>query len=252
MLRRSLLTLAGLLVAGVLRLPLETALTEEQRAAGFHPARVGLDLRERLGQTGFLAALSGCRAVVADLLCIQAYSAWERVEWGRMNWLFETATSLQPRALFIWEMASWHMGYNASRAAREDQALKLEAQRRRAERQYLEISRAYLQRGLVALPTEPKLYELLGTLERDKFNDPLAASVAYAQGAALPGAKGYLRRFSAYCLAQVPGREVEAHARLRALYDLGPQEHLPTLLKELRRLEEKLALPSEQRIYKER
>lgn len=252
MLRRLLLALALLLLVGVVRLPFESALQAEQRAAGFHAARVGLDLRQRLGQTGFLAALSGCRAVVADLVCIEAYSAWERVEWGRLNWLFETASSLQPRALFIWEMASWHMGYNASRAAREDPRWKLEAQRRRAERQYLELSRGFLQRGIAALPNEPKLYELLGTLERDRFNDPLAASVAYGTGATLPGAKGYLRRFSAYCLAQVPGREVEAHARLRALYDLGPQEHLPTLLKELRRLEEKLALPPEQRIYKER
>lgn len=249
---RPLLALLFLAVVGLARLPVETALNAEQRAAGFHSARLGMDLRARLGQTGFMAALSGCRAVVADLLCIQAHAAWERVEWGRMNWLFETATSLQPKALFIWEMAAWHMGYNASRAAREDARWTRESQRQRAERQYLLIARGYLERGIAANPTEPKLYELLGSLERDKFHDPLAASLAYAAGAAQPGARSYLKRFAAYALAQVPGREVEAHARLRALYDLGTQEHLPTLLKELRRLEEKLGLPAEQRIYKDR
>lgn len=250
--KRALAALALLALAGLARLPFEGTLTAEQRAAGFHSARLGLDLRARLGQTGFLAALSGCRAVVADLLCIEAHGAWERVEWGRVNWLYETATTLQPRGVFLWEMASWHMGYNASRAAREDQRLPREALRRRAERQYLEIAREYLRRGIAANPDQAKLYELLGTLERDKFGDLLAASAAYAEGARQPKAKGYLRRFAAYCLAAVPGREAEAQAQLRALYDLGPQEHLPTLLKELRRLEEKLALPPEQRIYKDR
>ncbi len=251
--RRRLAPLAAFALLGIfgaLRLPFETRLDAEHRAAGFRPARLGLDLRERLGQAGFLAALSGCRAVVADVLCLQASTAWERVEWGRMNWLFQTATALAPRAVFIWDMAGWHMGYNASRAAREDSRQPREALRIKAEREYLQLARDFLERGIANNPAEPRLREQLGTLLRDKLRDPLAASQAFDAAAALPGARAYLKRFAAYCLAQVPGKEREAHSRLRALYDLGPQEHLPSVLRDLKHLEEKLSLPPEQRIYK--
>ena len=43
---------------------------------------LNLDLREQVGQLGFVAALSGFRSVVADFLFIQAHVAWERTEWS--------------------------------------------------------------------------------------------------------------------------------------------------------------------------
>jgi hypothetical protein len=96
------------------RLHFEERLTQEHRSAYFRNAKLDLDLRQRLGQMGFLAALSGFRSLVADVLWIQAHSAWERTEWGRMALLFDTVTSLQPRAVLFWDMAAWHMAYNAS------------------------------------------------------------------------------------------------------------------------------------------
>ena len=65
-----------LLVFGALRLPIESALTAQHRNAYFHKAQLGLDLREQVGQLGFLAALSGFRSLVADLAFIQAHVAW--------------------------------------------------------------------------------------------------------------------------------------------------------------------------------
>ena len=87
-----------LLVFGALRLSIEAALTEQHRSAYFHQARLGLDLREQIGQLGFLAALSGFRSLVADVAFIQAHVAWERTEWGRVLLLFREATTLQPRS----------------------------------------------------------------------------------------------------------------------------------------------------------
>src|SRR4029453_14832042 len=104
--KTKILVCLGILVFGALRLPFEQRLTEEHRAAYFHTARLNLDLRQRLGQMGFLAALSGFRAVVADALWIEAYTAFERTEWGRMALLFDTVTSLQPRAVLFWYMSS--------------------------------------------------------------------------------------------------------------------------------------------------
>lgn len=166
-----------------------------------------------------------------------------------MHGLFQTATALQPRAPHLWEMASWQMAYNAARNAREDvRRQPREVLRVRAEREYLALGRDYLERGLANNSRSPLLFESLGRLLLDKLHDPAAAAAAYARGAALPGAPAYLKRFAAYALARAPGREGEARSLLRQIYDLGPQEHLPTLLKELRRLEEALDLPAAGRI----
>ena len=43
-------------------------------------------------------------------------------------------------------------------------------------------------------------------------------------------------------------REREAYERLRSLYDEGEKERLPTLIKRLKFLEDKLGIPQEQRI----
>ena len=80
-----ILGIAILLVFGVVRMPIEARLEREQRALHYHGATFTLDTRQRLGQMGFVAALSGFRALVADVLWIQAHTAWQRTEWGRMK-----------------------------------------------------------------------------------------------------------------------------------------------------------------------
>ena len=119
MIRRAII-FSLLLVFGAVRLPLETALTEQHRRASFPQTGLGLDLREQIGQLGFLAALSGFRSLVADVVFIQAHVAWERTEWGRVLLLFREATTLQPRSILFWDMAAWHMAWNASVAALHD------------------------------------------------------------------------------------------------------------------------------------
>lgn len=238
-----------ILAFGAVRLPIENALTKEHRAAFFHTAQLDLDMRERLGQMGFVAALSGFRAVIADLLWIQAHTAWERTEWGRMKLLFDTVTALQPRALMFWDLAAWHMAWNASVAMLENPDEPREALRIKAQREYWKIGEDYLLRGIHNNPDRALLYDRLGMLYRDKFQDHAKAQAAYAQAARLPDAPPYCRRFAAYELSHVPGREREAYNRLMELYRMGEGEHLPTLLKRIQAMEEKLGVPPEQRIY---
>jgi hypothetical protein len=64
----------------------------------------------------------------------------------------------------------------------------------------------------------------------------------------LPGAPSYDKRVSVYELSRCEGREREAYERLRALYDEGEKERLPTLIKRLKFLEDKLNVPPDQRI----
>ena len=49
-------------------------------------------------------------------------------------------------------------------------------------------------------------------------------------------------------MARCPGKEKEAYAYLMALYGEGEQQHLPTLIKEIKNLEEKLGIPGPRRI----
>ena len=239
-----------LLAFGAARLLWEPRLTREHQAADFGNVKLDLSLRARIGQLGFLAALSGFRTLVADLLWIDAYSAWERVEYGRMNWLFQTVTTLAPHNVNFWQLASWHMAYNASVAVMDDKKQPSLARRKKAQHEYFLLGKDYLEQGIANNPKSYLLYEHLGTLYRYKLEDHWNASLAYDKAKDAPDAPTYEKRFAAYELSKVPGREREAWLRLRALYDMGPQERLPTLITDLKEMEEKLQLPQEQRVYK--
>jgi tetratricopeptide (TPR) repeat protein len=245
---RGLVALAVLIVVGVLKLPVERNLAALHRQEHFLGVEFNLDLREKIGQLGFIAALSGFRAIVADALFIQAYSAWENTEWGRMLLLFRQITTLQPRVLLFWDTAAWHMAWNASLAAMNDQKQPRLALRVKAQREYFALGKDFLERGIKNNPDRPELYEALARLYKEKYKDHERASEYYAKAAALPGAAPWDRRFSAYELSYCDGREREAYERLRSLYDAGPQERLPTLIKRLKFLEDKLEIPQEQRI----
>jgi hypothetical protein len=245
---RGLIALAVLIVAGVLKLPVERDLATVHRQEHFRTVEFNLDLREKIGQLGFIAALSGFRAIVADALFIQAYSAWENTEWGRMLLLFRHVTTLQPHVLLFWDTAAWHMAWNASVAAMKDEKQPRLALRVKAQREYFALGKDFLERGIKNNPDRPELYEALARLYTEKYKDHERGSEYYAKAAALPGAAPWDKRFSAYELSYCEGREREAYERLRHFYDEGPKERLPTLIKRLKFLEDKLGIPQDQRI----
>jgi tetratricopeptide (TPR) repeat protein len=245
---RILVVLAILVSLGALKLPIERDLATLHRQEHFRGVEFNLDLREKLGQLGFVAALSGFRAIVADALFIQAHVAWENTEWGRILLLFRHMTTLQPRVLLFWDTAAWHMAWNASVAAMNDQTQPRLALRIKAQREYFALGKDFLERGIKNNPDRPQLYEALARLYKEKYKDHERASEFYAKAAVLPDAAPFDRRFSAYELSYCEGREQEAYERLRALYDEGEQERLPTLIARLKFLEDKLNIPQNRRI----
>src|SRR5213075_1930002 len=245
---RAVAVILSVLLFGAVRLPMEHALAETHRQLHFRAVDFNLDLREQLGQLGFVAALSGFRSLVADALFIQAHVAWERTEWGRVLFLFRQVTTLQPRAVLFWDMAAWHMAWNAGTAAMNDPHQPRLALRIKSAREYFALGKDFLERGIKNNPDRPELYEALARLYREKYEDHAYASEFFAKAAALPGGHSYAERFAAYELAQCPGREHEAYVQLRGLYDRGEQERLPTLLRRLKELEIKLDIPPDQRI----
>src|SRR5438132_13660987 len=245
---RTAVVLAVLVGLGALKLPIERNLSTLHRQEHFHGVEFNLDLREKLGQLGFIAALSGFRAIVADALFIKAFSAWENTEWGRMLLLFRHMTTLQPRVLLFWYTAAWHMAWNASVAAMNDRTQPRLALRIKAQREYFALSKDFLERGIKNNPGRPQLYESLARLYKEKYQDHARASEFFAKAAAIPGAPSYDKRFSAYELSYCEGREREAYQRLRQLYDTGENERLPTLITRLKFLENKLNIAQDQRI----
>jgi len=244
---RALVALAILGALGALKLPIERDLAALHRQEHFRGVEFNLDLREKIGQLGFVAALSGFRAIVADALFIQAHVAWEQTEWGRILLLFRHITTLQPRMLLFWDTAAWHMAWNASVAAMNDPTQRL-ALRVKAQREYFALGKDFLERGIQNNPDRPELYEALARLYKEKYKDHERASEFYAKAAALQDAATFDRRFSAYELSYCEGHEREAYERLRSLYDEGEQERLPTLIARLKFLEDKLNVPQDQRI----
>jgi len=245
---RLLLVLVILIMVGAIKLPVERDLAVIHRQEHFRGVEFNLDLREKLGQLGFIAALSGFRAIVADGLFIQAHVAWERTEWSRVLLLFRHVTTLQPRSILFWDMAAWHMAWNASVAAMNDRAQPRLALRVKAQRQYFALGKDFLERGIKNNPDRPQLYETLARLYKEKYKDHERASEFFAKAAALPGAPRYEKRFSTYELSYCEGREREAYERLRKIYDEGEKERLPTLITRLKFLENKLGIPQDQRI----
>jgi hypothetical protein len=248
--KKALCILALLTGFGWLKTASEHRLLGAQRAAGFQLATLSGQTRSQLGQMGFVAALSGFRALMADLLWIRAGSAFDRTEWPRMQMLLHAATQLQPRAIVFWEMAHFHMAYDASHSMRLNVRQQPSAALRRvAELEYVHIGEDFLKAGLVFNPESATLWQRLGELYSRRRNDPARAAEAYAEAARKPGALGFLRRMAAYELAKVPGKEREAYAQLRSLYLEGEQQRLPNLVRLLGLLEEKLAVPEDSRVY---
>ena len=206
-----------------------------------------IDLRERVGQTAFIAILGGFRSVVADLLFIDAHFAWERVDWSHLLLRLRQVTVLQPHVAMFWDIAAWHMAWNASTAALNDTSLSPAAQKR-LKREYIELGRDFLERGVANNPKNPQLYEALARLYRDKLNDHARASEKFIRASQLPNCAAYDERFAAYELSYCEGREREANDHLRALYDRGEKERLPTLIARLHHLEEKLNISPAVRI----
>src|SRR5437764_406911 len=240
---RFFLVLMTVALFGAARLPMEHAISATHRELHLRAVDFNLGLREQLGQLGFVAALSGFRSLVADALFVQAHVAWERTEWGRVLLLFRQVTTLQPRAILFWDMAAWHMAWNAGTAAMNDPRQPREAFRIKTAREYFALGKDFLERGIKNNPDRPELYEALARLYRDKYEDHAHASEFFEKASALPGGHSYAKRFAAYELAQCPGREHEAYVQLRELYDRGEQERLPTLLRRLKELEIKLDIP---------
>lgn len=251
------LLLAALLLSGLLRLPVESSLVRHLRAGGFHPESRGTNLTEQVGVQGAIGLLGGLRYMVAAFLELEAYRFWEPPpQWDRLSEAYALINLLQPKNVESWETAAWHHLYNASGYYRHDDRslplLQREALARDYERRGVEI----LKDGIQWNPGDTGIRLKLADAYRYKLTDFCAAAEAYREAAALPGAPAFCYRFYGYSLAKCPGKERESLTVLRRIYAEGrevlrrggPLIWKPTLIVELNRLEQALAVPGPERI----
>ncbi len=246
-----LLALIGLILGfGALRLPLELHLNQEHQAAQFRTAKLDLSLRERIGQANFIAALSGFRAPIADILWIQAHTAWEKTEYGIMAHLFDNVTALEPRNFYFWDNAAWHMAWNGSVFAFENPKQPRLSIRKKEQREFFDLGEDFLIRGIKNNPDSYQLRVTYALFLEQKRQDECGASEQYRVGAKLRDAPAYMERAAAIHLARCPGNEKLAYDQLRNLWQRGNDERKPTVITLLKTLEDQLHIPEEQRIYK--
>lgn len=246
--RRHLRALLAFMLLGVVKLLPEQAATDCMRNAGLLGQRLDFGLRENLGQMGFAASLGGLRSLVASITYLQAFAAFENVDWARVESLFGLTTSLQPRHDLYWDEAACHMAYDAASHYEHDLS-RPELYRQNLYDTHVQRGIQFVERGLVFNPQSYRLHELLARLCEQRLRPPDRRRAAYEyREAFIHGALPYTGRFCAYNLLHLNEPEADqlAYKLLKASYDLGSRS--PTHLKNLRLAEQRLNLPPQQRI----
>lgn len=251
-----------LALTGLIKVPFEASL----RADRPHASGLGLNLktREMVGQGVSLALLGGFRALVGDFLWIFAHVNWEQGRWFAMQQDFEVCLMLQPRAIMFWDMASWHLAWNASHAAFNNPQEPLLAVRLRDQRLWMRAGREMLERGIANNPDNSFLYERLAAMLHDKFQDPCGAADAALKSVKLchDWRIGYLQRETGRLLEEcartaAPARLRESYTYWRELwlreYAGKPREAWDTIDKNIsqriQKMEEELSIPDTQRLF---
>ena len=244
------LGMATILLWGCAKLPWEIHMTREQRlaAVGF-AGPTAVAIREKLGQGLCLAALGGFRGLAANALMLEAHTAWEKQQWVRVRSSFELAALLQPRVALFWDLASWHLAWNAAVAAERYSQEPSEMRRRIEARKWVEAGRALLERGTQSVPEKALLFQRLGDLYWQRLEDYSAAVDWYRQALAKGDAPVYLERFVGYGLDKSGDQKgaLEYFRQLRKSMGSNPDPvRKPEVVeREIRRLEKEIAGRSE-------
>lgn len=218
-----------LVVAGIVRMPVEQALTENLREQGMLSKPLDIETRKKVGQGFWAVSLGGLRTLVATVMNLRAFSFFENQKWTQLADTYDTIVQLAPHTDYYWDTGSWHMAYNA--AAYYQNSSDLPELRRRAEwREWIERGTAFLEEGTRQNPDSWYLWSRLGWLYSDpnKLVDYNKSAAAYHHAVEAGNALPYVRNGEAYALARIPGREEEALKLIREIHK-SPRGRVPTM-----------------------
>ncbi|MCP5546035.1 MAG: hypothetical protein H7A50_01540 [Akkermansiaceae bacterium] len=236
--RKSMILLAVALVFGAIRMPFESALRGELEKSGLIPRELEVGTKQKLGQTFAAVSLGGLRTLVATFYNLRAFSEFTEQRWGDVARTFDLIVTLAPHTRYYWETGYWHQAYNAASYYINEEKLPAE-RRREAWRESIHAGLDFLERGIRNNPDDWSLWANKGFLLSDPNKFPAfrdqaksfeEAAEAYRKAEATGRALPYVKRFSLYALARVPGREDEALEIARRFYNESERNHTPTLL----------------------
>jgi hypothetical protein len=229
----------------------EQHIAREQDFLRYRGATMTRPLRDELGQ----GLTIGVRSVVADFVWLDVVTAWMNQEWFRMGGYINLTTALQPRAPIFWDMGGWQLAWNASLAAEYDRTQPDVMRRLKASRFWADRGLEVYKRGIENNPTYWRLWSDTAMLYDDRLKDYRTAAYYYQKASEQPNAMTYLERFPAI-MYEKAGDDQAAYAAWRALWErLTPaqreeKQHTKEKLEwEIRRMEQKLSIPKEKRIF---
>ncbi len=248
--KRKLQAIAVILLFGIAKLPVEQHGTAALREMKLRYTPMDLGMMENLGQAGFTAALGGLRALVASITYMQAYGAFENVEWGKVDTFFTWTTRLQPRDASYWDEASWHMAYNAASYYQRDQ-FRPPGMREELFKNHIQRGVDILRAGLEFNPDSSRLWGRMGDVLAQRVGDPKGAAEAYVRAAEFspPGSRtDMFKRQAGYKFAEADDADSwrRGYDLLKEAYDHGM--NVPGVIIGLKNLETKLGIPLPQRI----
>ena len=158
------------------------------------------------------------------------------------------ATLLQPRVALFWDLASWHLAWNAAVSAERYGGESSETRRRIEARKWVEAGRDLLQRGTLAVPEKSLLFQRLGDLYWQRLGDYQSAAACYREALRRPDAPKYLERFVGYALEKA-GDQRAALEYFQALREsMGPtpdpERKADVVEREIQRLQSEIRIPN--------
>ena len=243
---RAVLGMALLALGGMALLPLGRSLQQAEHRAGLTAPELSLAGDALAEQLSFFT-LGGLRSLAAEILTLDATTAWVERDWPRAERRWEMITTLCPGRPNYWINASRDMATNAASHTARDASLSPREQEIMT-RRYIARGEKFLQDGIAHNPQNPLLYMSLGDLHADLNRRPdfAAAAAAYHRAVEL-GASALYRRQEFYNLCRIRGREQEAWTLGRELYNT-PSQRVPSLRCLLFVLQQKIDAPASERL----
>lgn len=215
------LTAGMLLGGGLLLCPAARVLQEQELADGLRRPAPDFRRADALGQQLAVFTLGGLRTLAAELLALDATSAWLEQDWPRAQERWQQITTLCPHRINYRIRAARDMGKNAVAHVRE-QAEKGELSAPAAiavERGYMAAAENFLLTGIADNPDSALLRLELGSFYDDLTRRPQFAKAVTAYRDALAhGASPMYERWVFYNLCRLRGHEQEAYELGRTLF----------------------------------
>ena len=163
MLKTIVIFIIALLGFGMIRLPLQNHILEQEKAEGLLDNPVELSSSDYLEQQLAMVSLGGLRSLVAAVLSMEAFDCFLISDWANLERRYNQVTSLAPHSDFYWDNGSWHLGNNASSSYLDNKRLS-PMERREGFRKYIQKGRRFLEKGINANPDSWYLQSLLGNM----------------------------------------------------------------------------------------